>query len=376
MKVGIFIDSVASKGGQVRVVANLCDAWVEWGWEVHLITTSHEECGFPLPGSIKRHSLLHRDRRKGIRRVWDNILISIRISQLSHEEDFDGILAISSVESVLLALAKCPQKMTRLGSEHVYARHYSTPWLLGVCRRLFYPKLDGVVCPASQTTEALKEDCPRTNAVNIPNLLIWPHSQNVAKKEPQFDASRRHFVTCGRLVDDKGFDVVIKAFSRIANECPDWDLVIIGEGPSEATLRSDVQALGISDRVLFLGYTDHAHLYYEACDIFVYASPKEGFGMVIAEAQASGLPAICYDCLAGPSDIIRDGQSGLLIRLGDIDAFSHAMIHLAHHDEIRRRMAERAKDISIRLGPSNIVPMWKEQISKKSSVPSGGIIAI
>jgi glycosyltransferase involved in cell wall biosynthesis len=366
MKIGIFIDSVEAKGGQVRVVANLCKGWVESGWEVHLITTALETCSFAIPASVVRHSLLTHPRRTGLWRIWDNILITLRLGRLSRQISLDGVVAISAVESVQLALARCPPSMTRLGSEHGYARHYPMPWLLGICRRFLYPKLDGVVCPAYQTAMALREDCPGTNAINIPNLLIWPSPQGAGTKILPLDARRKRFVTCGRLVHDKGFEIILEAFSLVALDCPGWDLVIIGDGPSESPLKALARAKGLEERVIFVGFSDQANLYYDVCDIFVYGSPKEGFGMVIAEAQASGLPAICFDCLAGPSDIVSDQKSGLLISLGDLDGFARAMLQLASDETLRAHMAGQAGHVAERFGIDSIIPRWRSAILKST----------
>jgi len=358
MKVAIFIDRVDNSGGQVRVVANLCHAWVQSGWEVHLITTDQHACSYSIPSSVIRHKLLSHPRRRGVMRIWDNFLITLGLRKVAYHERLNGILAISAVESILLALARCPSTVIKLGSEHIYARHYPMPTLLGLCRRFVYPILDGVVCPASQAARALREDCPRVNAINIPNLLVWPSLVGSDSSAPRLSRERRRFVSCGRLVFDKGFEDVIEAFSRVAVSFSEWDLVIIGDGPAEEALKGEAKSRGLIDRVIFVGHTDQAHRYYEGSDVFVYASPKEGFGMVIAEAQASGLPVICFDCLAGPRDIVSDGESGMLIPLGDVDAFAGAMRRLAADQGLRQRMAVEARQVSAKLGLRSIIPRW------------------
>jgi len=369
MKVGIFIDSVEAKGGQVRVVANLCHGWSDAGWEVHLITNVAGDCGFPLPDSVKRHNLLTHARRNGIVRVWDNVCIVMRLGRLLKSLQLDGVVAISAVESVQLAMARGPTGTAKLGSEHGYARHYPMPRFLGVCRRFFYPKLNAVICPARQSAEALREDCPGTNAINIPNLLVWPSTQPSTSKIPLFDARRRRFVTCGRLVHDKGFDVIIESFSRVASDCPEWDLVIVGEGPEADALKALVNLKKLGQRIYFTGYSDAAHLIYDACDVFVYASPQEGFGMVIAEAQASGLPAICFDCLAGPSDIVSNNRSGCLIPLGAVGEFADAMKRLALDDELRAKMSSHAKLVIERFSKDAITPRWTDLFRGRTNQP-------
>ena len=354
----------------MRVVANLCHAWVQSGWEVHLITTDQHACSYSIPSSVVRHKLLSHPRRQGVMRIWDNFLITLGLRKVAYHERLNGILAISAVESVLLALARCPSSVIKLGSEHVYARHYPMPTMLGLCRKFVYPMLDGVVCPASQAARALREDCPRVNAINIPNLLVWPSLGGADSSAPRLSRERRRFVSCGRLVFDKGFEDVIEAFSRVAASISEWDLVIIGDGPAEEALKGEAKSRGLIDRVMFVGHTDQAHKCYEESDVFVYASPKEGFGMVIAEAQASGLPVICYDCLAGPRDIVCDGESGILIPLGDVEAFADAMRQLAFNDELRLTMSKKASRVFERLGVQALMPTWGNAF--KATKPGSG----
>jgi glycosyltransferase involved in cell wall biosynthesis len=172
-------------------------------------------------------------------------------------------------------------------------------------------------------------------------------------------------VTSGRLVFDKGFDAVLDSFSRVATLLPDWDIAIIGDGPAAASLKEKAIALGLAPRVHFYGFVDNAHEIYEKSDIFVYASPCEGFGMVIAEAQASGLPVVCYDCLAGPRDIVTDGVDGFLIKLGDAEGFARALYSLASDHCTREIMATAARLGRRRFEDAALMPKWGNVFTKK-----------
>jgi len=364
MKIGIYIDSVEAKGGEARVVANLCHGWANAGWKIYLITASPGEPAFTIPVSVKRHTLAIRPRRNGIRRIWDNIRLAFLLGRYSREQQLDGILAISVIASLQLAVAPCSKTMIKAGSEHGYARHYSVPWYVKVGRRVLYPFLDFVICPATQSAIALREDCPGCNSVNIPNWIIWPQASSKPSNGLQVIPRRRLFVTSGRLVFDKGFDTVLESFSRVATLLPDWDLAIIGDGPAAESLKEKATTLGIAPRVHFHGFIDNAHEIYEKSDIFVYASPCEGFGMVIAEAQASGLPVVCYDCLAGPRDIVTDGVDGYLIKLGDIDGFVRSLYSLASDHGTREKMASAARMGRRRFEDAALMPKWAKIFAK------------
>jgi len=189
-------------------------------------------------------------------------------------------------------------------------------------------------------------------------MVIWP-MKGLDKQETRiFDSRRRRFVSCGRLVHDKGFGDVIAAFARIASSHMNWDLVVIGDGPEEENLKKLAAVYGLTHRILFTGFSEDAHSLFRQCDVFVHGSSQEGFGLVIAEAQASGLPVVCYDCLAGPRDIVTHGVDGLLINKGDISALAAALGILARDEEMRSRMSISSNKSKIRYEPRALLPRW------------------
>jgi glycosyltransferase involved in cell wall biosynthesis len=174
---------------------------------------------------------------------------------------------------------------------------------------------------------------------------VWFHAHNL--------------ITMGRLViSEKGQDILLRAFSQIAHEFPDWGLTIIGEGPDRKRLEAQVKALGLSAQVYFAGNLRPPFEVIAAADLFVFPSRYEAFGMALAEAMACGLPVISFDCPSGPGDIIRPGVDGLLIPSGDIPALAKAMCQLMSDSKIRMRMALRAPEVCNRFGFDRIINQW------------------
>src|SRR3546814_10544152 len=100
----------------------------------------------------------------------------------------------------------------------------------------------------------------------------------------------------GRLVPQKGFDRLLDAFSRIATDHPDWTLVIWGEGPDRAALEEQRRRLGLDGRVEMPGVSKQPGVWIEQSDLFILSSRFEGWGLVLGEAMAAGLPVISFDC--------------------------------------------------------------------------------
>lgn len=159
-------------------------------------------------------------------------------------------------------------------------------------------------------------------------------------------ASRAHTPTVvhlGRLRKYKAVDVVLHAFQRVQREVKDARLVVVGEGPERAALTRLVERLGLSDCVSFTGHArgDRVVEVLNAARVCVNASPKEGWGLTVVEANACGVPVVGSD-RPGLRDSIRDGETGFLVRYGDVDAFAQRTIELLTDRPTWTRMSEAA----------------------------------
>ena len=149
---------------------------------------------------------------------------------------------------------------------------------------------------------------------------------------------------CGQLIERKGVDVLIRALE--AAELPEARLVIVGDGPLRDRLR-ELANTRLKDRVLFSGNVpyDRVPEYYLAADLFVFPTLYDGWGVVINEACAAGLPVICSRAAGAAADLVCQERNGILVEAGDVGALTVAIRRLAGDPDLRRKMGVESRRI-------------------------------
>ena len=174
-----------------------------------------------------------------------------------------------------------------------------------------------------------------SNVEVIPDPLAF----DVAEVSP---LKAKRVIAVGRYVYQKGFDLLLQAWAKIEKQFPDWELAIYGMG-DRSPYENLAKQLGVDmNRCHLNGSTQNIRKEYLESSLFVFSSRFEGFGMVLIEAMACGLPVVSFDCPCGPKDIVSHDEDGLLVPSGDIDKLANAMSQLMDSYELRHQMAKNA----------------------------------
>ncbi|WPC32134.1 glycosyltransferase family 4 protein [Acinetobacter towneri] len=168
----------------------------------------------------------------------------------------------------------------------------------------------------------------RAKIITIPNSNPYINLDNLSSYK-----RTKTVLAVGRLTHQKGFDILLKAWAEFCKMNQDWSLNIIGNGEDEKNLKILANSLNISSRVVFIPATKDIDFYYKKSSIFCLSSRYEGFGMVILEAQAFGLPVVSFDCDCGPSDLITHEENGYLVPNNDEIALSKNLLKLVSCSE-------------------------------------------
>jgi glycosyltransferase involved in cell wall biosynthesis len=352
-------------GGTIRTTLTLTGALARSGApevEVVSVLRRRERPFFPLPDGVTVHAL--EDRRAPSRVGWGRILGRLP-SLLIHPDDYaypwcslwtdvrllrglralrGGALVATRPALNLLAARLAHPSVTVIGQEHLnFGAH--RPRLAADIRR-HYSRLDALTVLSSDDLRdygALLGD----GVHRIPNP-VDELDGGVS------DGTAKVVVAAGRLNTQKGFDLLIDAWRPVAGRHPDWTLRIYGSGPERAALEARAAGLPVELR----GRTDALGAAMAAGSLFALSSRWEGFGLVLVEAMGKGLPVVSFDCPRGPSDIVSDGEDGLLVPPQDVPGMTAALDALIEDPERRARLAAAARATARRYAPGAVVPHW------------------
>lgn len=349
-------------GGAERVAALLCNHWAEQGHKVILMPTfsGRGECLYPLDERVKLDYLADRvgSRSRGMvnkMRRWVALRRAIR------EVAPDVIVSFLPHVNVTAVIAARGLGIPVVISERVHPPAVPLGRVLESLRRSTYPRAATVVVQTQRTLSWLEGCCPRANAYVIPNPVVYPlpRSEPVLETVSVASVSRRVVLAVGRLYKQKGFERLVGAFGSLAQRYPEWDLVILGEGPERERLEQQREHLGLTGRVHFPGRVGNPGDWYSQADFYVMSSRFEGFPNTLAEAMAHGLPAVSFDCETGPADIIRHGIDGYLVPPAEDEAgLARAMDTMMQDDDQRHRMSEAAVAVRQRFSPKRVMAEW------------------
>jgi glycosyltransferase involved in cell wall biosynthesis len=330
--------------------------WAGAGREVTLFTfdDGSEPPFFPLHPSV-RHGPLAIAKSSGspFAAIVNNAMRIASLRRAIAKSRPDVVLSFLDTTNIVTLLATRGMRIPVVVAEHTDPSRKSIGRWEPLRRRL-YPRADQVVVLSEQSL-AFFPDRVRARAAIMPNpITVSPPGA------PAPASGRKRLMALGRLGPEKGFDLLIDAFARIAAAHPEWDLVIWGEGPLRSRLEARRDRLGLTGRITLPGRTATPHDELRNADLFVMSSHREGFPMALGEAMACGLAAVSTDCESGPRQLIRDGVDGLLVPPGDPDALAAALSRVMGDDELRARLAARAPEVLERFGLERIMARWDE----------------
>ncbi len=354
MHIAIVIAGLGA-GGAERVVSLIAGNWVGNGHRITII--AFEEPDAPIFHPLDpRVELLRlggsRSARRGLAGLRTNFQRCLRLRRTLDALRPDVTISFLTKINVLTLLASLGSEQRVVVAERNNPRlqRASRLWTLMLAR--LHWRANAIVMQTQASLECLGR-AARRRAIVIPNpITINPTGR---ADRPKFTLA-----ATGRLTWQKGFDLLLDAFARIAERHPLWTLVIWGEGEERAALERQIRDRGLARRVTMPGNSRSPEEWVEQADAFVLSSRYEGFSNALGEAMAAGLAVAAFDCPYSPADMIRHGENGLLVANGDVAALATELDRLLGDGDLRLRLGRAARGIEERLRPSTIIARWEQ----------------
>jgi glycosyltransferase involved in cell wall biosynthesis len=345
-------------GGAQQVLSQLANRWAAEGRRVGVITLAGPEDDF--------FKLSERVTRIVVGGIGDaaNPLDALRrnlqrIAALRAAlKRFNGSAAVGFIGpmNVLLLLAARGLGYRVVVCERNDPARQSFGRAWDLLRRWLYRFADTVTANSRGALEAMRRYVSAEKLVFLPNPVRRAANVGVSgNREPVF-------LNVGRLHRQKGQDLAIAAFARVAEELPDWRLVIIGDGGARAELERAIAAAGLRGRVELTGRIDDPFDWYRRAAVFVFPSRYEGQPNALVEAMSGGLPVIASDDVSAHRDLVTSGIEGLLVPGEDVQALADAMRALAEAPARRSAMGEAAARKVEPYALDNVVAAWNAVI--------------
>lgn len=262
-------------------------------------------------------------------------------------------------------IGQLPTDKKKITYVHIDLKNY--PWTLqqGIYKsfdeeRDVYKRYDKAVCVSLSVEEVMKSYYGLNNTTTIYNPIDVEFINKKAKDPVDFVPSTGfNLVSVGRLVPQKGYDLLIPIIARLRNEGIDVSLYILGEGEDRQKLETLNLELGSTECVHLMGYHTNPHAFVCKMDAFVCSSRAEGYSLVIAEALSMGIPVISTNC-AGPNELLADGKYGILC--DDYEALYQQIKAVATNPNLREELHRMALERRNTLNVANTIKQVEEII--------------
>ncbi len=374
MRIAYVYTTLSTMGGTDRVLVTKANYFAEHcGYEVYIITDS--QAGrpdvFPLSPKVKRidlgldfseqyrHGLLGRtwvyftlmpQYKRKLKETLTDLKPDIVLTALGREMDFltslhDGSLKVGE-SHVAKHFARNFHLMEARGFPYKQVAHY---WRKKQERAV--SKLDALVLLTEHDAESW---APIIQSTVIPNPVT------IDTPLGKSDCTSKRIISVGRYEEQKGYDMLIPAWALVSRHHPDWQLDLYGEGTLVDALNRQIQEAGVSETMHLHAPVKNIADKYTESSFYVMSSRFEGFGLVLVEAMQCGLPCVSFNCPHGPSDIIRNGEDGLLVENGSVTELAKAIEFMIDHEEIRQEMGRKALINSMRYAPDRVMKLWTD----------------
>lgn len=345
------VKDISSVGGINRVVANLCYLLAK-DYKITIIscTTKEESPAFEMPPEI---SLIHFSK------LYADFSTKSFLDKLKFSYRFNKLLPKDSQNFVIVHQLLFPFFKAR---NTAYIRFYHGNFETGFKKYLYKTPFLPPRIRLFDTLVILSSKQLHLWAKLHSNIKVIP---NFVKDFPKIttNPAQKVVLFMGRLSEEKGIFRLMDIWCLVTKipHLKEWKLHIVGDGELKEILYQKIHTLGLENSILLKSFTKNIKEEYLQASIYALSSHYEAFPMVLLESGAYGLPSVAFDVPNGPSEILKDGESGFLIPDNNIEEFATKLQLLMEDELLRKRLGGKARErISKNFTQEHIKTQWKE----------------
>ena len=321
----LFVIPSAQIGGSERVFLNLLKGLNRNKFDIHLIIIDPRG---PLLGYVPKDVSIYLLGCDRVGRAVFRIAAALR--KVKPDVLFTSIghmnLAVLLIKPLIPEKTKVFIRESNMPSQAFFGSAKYHFFLM--LYRFLYPAADVIVCPGEGIKRELRErfKIKPNKMIVIPNAVREKEIHGgMGKSVRLFEVKNLNLVASGSLTRQKGFDLLIRAMSKLVKKRPEIHLTIRGDGPDRRDLEEEIQRLGLSDKITLAGFQDDPYPFLYQADLFVLSSRWEGLPNVVLESLCCGTPVIAFDCPGCVREIFDDPSQGTLVTAGNVDALAKAI---------------------------------------------------
>jgi glycosyltransferase involved in cell wall biosynthesis len=345
MKIILYNSSLAY-GGAERVTVYLAEYFSNNNIDTMIVTNNIADQEYQVQNNVKHKSLFNKHEKRS------NVNTIKKLRKLLKKEQPDVLLVMGTPLIMYAIPAAMGLKTKVIVSERNSPQNFAGKKSTKIISNWLFTFADGYVFQTHDAASYYSKI--KGNKKIIPNPLFTKDLP-----EPYEGERKKEVVNVGRLNKQKNQEMLIRAFSKIADKYHEYQLIIYGEGPERNNLEKIIKELNLVNRVMMPGAFSNVLEKIKTSSLFAFSSDFEGMPNALIEAMALGLPVISTDCpCGGPRELIDDGINGLLVPVGDIDTFVNKMDYILSNKERAGLMASKAVNIREKLDSQNIGRQW------------------
>lgn len=346
------VGNLSHSGGTEKVTTLISNQLSQKDYQVSILSlVDGKDSFFPINSEIQTYSLF--SKKISMRKNYFSAVSKIREFCIHHK--VDTLIVVDSISCVFTVPA-----LMGLGIKHICWEHFNLKVNLNSRFRDLGRWMASKWCDHIVTlTERDKKFWEEKYKINSKNMLIAisnPNTSNIEDNKPLLDY--KNILTVGRLTHQKGYDLLIEAWAKIAHSLPEWKITIVGIGEDEKMLKKMAKDHNVQQSIHFVGQQKNMDFFYRESSFFCMTSRFEGLPMVLLEAQSYGLPIIAFDCDTGPAELI-DESNGFLVSNECVDELASKIFTIANMDkQLFEKMSEHTKVTIKKFSIANVIDKW------------------